>query len=71
MFDKKIFSQRVRELRLENGWTQEELAEKVGLKKQTINGIENKHTTKIEIVVKLASIFNVSVDYLLGLTDKR
>jgi len=72
MFDKEIFAQRVRELRLEKGWTQEELAEKLGLKKQTISGIENKnHTTKLETVIKLAKFFGVSVDYLLGLTDKR
>lgn len=35
MFDKEIFAQRVRELRLEKGWTQEELAEKRRLSART------------------------------------
>ena len=72
MFLKKIFSERIAELRREKGVTQQTLAEAVGLKKQAINMIENgQRACSIEVLYEIASYFNVSSDYLLGLSDDR
>lgn len=58
---------RIKQLRKENGLTQSELGSKLGVIKQTIssweNGISNPSN---ESVATMASIFNVSTDYLLG-----
>lgn len=58
---------RIKQLRKENGLTQSELGNKLGVIKQTIssweNGISNPSN---ETVAAMATIFNVSTDYLLG-----
>lgn len=62
---------RIKQLRKENGLTQSELGSKLGVIKQTIssweNGISNPSN---ESVAAIASIFNVSTDYLLGNAKK-
>lgn len=61
---------RIRELRTANDYTQKELAEKLGLTPKMISFYENsERTPPIDIILKLVSIFNVSSDYLLGLTN--
>lgn len=58
---------RIKQLRKESGLTQSELGNKLGVIKQTIssweNGVSNPSN---ESVATMASIFNVSTDYLLG-----
>jgi transcriptional regulator with XRE-family HTH domain len=66
------FSERMRELRKEKRISLEKLAEMMGTTKATLSRYENsKRVPNIEFVEKLAKIFNVSVDYLLGHTDIR
>lgn len=61
---------RIKELRLLNNLTQKELANKLGLTPKMISFYENsERTPPIDIILKLVSIFDVSSDYLLGLTD--
>jgi len=61
---------RIKELRIENGLTQPQLAEKVGVSKAVISFWENGiNEPKASYVVKLAKCFNVSTDFLLGLND--
>lgn len=62
-----MFGQRLRELRVQNGYTQETLSEKIGVSSKTI-GIWERGTREppLATVDKLANIFNVSTDYLLG-----
>ncbi|MEY8538175.1 helix-turn-helix transcriptional regulator [Lactococcus muris] len=67
------FSDRLKTLRLESGYTQQELAQKIGLSSQ---GAYRKYETgegkpRAAKLEKLASIFGVSVSYLLGETDIR
>ena len=60
---------RVKELRLENHLTQEELAEKVNTTKANISMIENgKRNLTASSLQIFADFFNVSTDYLLGKT---
>ena len=72
MQQKVRFSERLRLLREESNLTVEQLAEKLGTVKQTISKYENgQREPKYEILLKIAEIFNVSIDYLFGRTNKR
>lgn len=63
---------RIKQLRIEQEYTQKQLAEKIGLTPKMISFYENgERVPPIDILLKLVQIFNVSSDYLLGNTDKR
>jgi transcriptional regulator with XRE-family HTH domain len=60
------FSDKLKTLREEKGWTQKELAEKLGLAKSTISLYEiEKREPNTEITIKIADLFGISVDELL------
>lgn len=69
----EILAKRLRELREEKGLTQKELAQALGLNsKSTITNYEqNSRDPDYETLIKIAKYFGVSVDFLLGQTDKR
>lgn len=63
-----MLGQRICELRTANGWSQVDLAKKLGVVKQTVSNWENENIQpSIEMLVRLAKLFNVTTDYLLGL----
>lgn len=50
-------------LRKNQNYTQEELADKLGVSRQTISSLENgKYNPSIQLAFKLAKIFNVSIE---------
>ena len=62
---------RLRELRAKAGMTQGELAKKLNVSGQTILNWENDiYEPKINQLIALANIFNVSVDYLIERDSK-
>ena len=62
------FGGRLKELRLQAGLTQKQLGERVGVTKSVISFYElRERTPSPEVLVKLAAIFRVSADYLLGI----
>ena len=62
---------RLKELRLANGLTQKELAKSIEVGRTTISEYESgKIVPKHEGLLKLANYFNVSVDYLTGVSDE-
>lgn len=66
------FSERLRELREDNGYTQDEIAEKLNLTRQSISNYEKGNSDpSLDNLVKLADIYNCSVDYLLCRTKER
>jgi len=70
MFSKKIFSTRVKALRMQKKSSQETLADLLGVTRTQISDIENgKTTTSLERVYTLADYFDVSLDYLVGRSD--
>lgn len=71
MFSKKIFSERVKMLRLSHNLSQAELAKIIGFSSSsTIGDIERgRRTTSIDKIFALADYFEVSIDYLVGRTD--
>lgn len=64
-------SNRIKELRVRSGMTQEELADKLGLKKSAIAKYENGRVENIKrtTLLKLSEIFNVSPAYIMDLQD--
>lgn len=66
------FGERLKELRLENGLTQLQLAEMLDISKSNISKYEaGSVEPNIEIITKIAIRFGVNTDYLLGLTNYR
>ena len=54
-------------LRIENGYTQRELAEKMGMSKSTVGMYEmGRREPDYETLEKIADFFNVDINYLLG-----
>lgn len=65
-----VVPERLKKSRIERGLSQEELAEKVGAGQNQISRYETgKSTPSVELLERIASVLNVSVDYLLGLVD--
>ena len=61
---------RINELRRAMGWSQVQLAEKLNISKQTVSNWENENIQpSIEMLVRIAKLFHVSTDYLLGLDN--
>lgn len=66
------FSERLKELRIENRLTQEELATKFFLNKSSVSRYERgQQVPELELLQKIANFFLVSIDYLLGKSDTR
>lgn len=61
-----IIGKKISELRKNRGWTQKQLAEKIGVTQSYIGNIENgtRNLSNIETVNKLLEVFNISFDYL-------
>ena len=63
---------RVKELRLERGWTQQELADAVGVSRQSINSIErNRYVPSLLLALTFARVFALSTDDLFSLETKK
>lgn len=61
---------RIRELRIASGMTQTELANAINSTQQSLTEWETgKKEPRTAMLVAMADLFNVSVDYLLGRTD--
>lgn len=65
------FGQRLKELRVQAGMTQLQLAQRMGVTKSVVSFYElQERTPSPDILVKLSGIFKVSTDYLLGLDPR-
>ena len=64
------FSKRLIQLREQRGITQQELADKLKITRQSLSLYEKaERTINIELLARIADFFNVSTDYLMGRTD--
>ncbi|MBP3855211.1 MAG: helix-turn-helix transcriptional regulator [Ruminiclostridium sp.] len=64
------FYERLKSLREERGYTQEKLAAVIHVTKNSVSHYErNISLPTIDVLISLADIFDVSLDYLLGRTD--
>ena len=63
---------RVKELRVERGWTQQELADAVGVSRQSINSIErNRYVPSLVLALVFARIFARPTEEIFALERKR
>ena len=59
-------------LREERGWKQSDMARRLWVSQSTYSGYETgKIQVPVDTLLKLADIYDVSMDYLMGRTDKR
>ena len=62
---------RVRELRLARGWTQQQLAEAVGVSRQSINSIEcNRYVPSLPLALMFARVFGCATDDIFPLESE-
>ena len=61
------FSEQISALRVENNLTRSQLAQKLGVSVRLISYWENgKRECDFDMLIKIANLFSVSIDYLLG-----
>ena len=61
-------SNRVKELRTTRGWTQEQLAQAVGVSRQSINSIErDRYVPSLELALTFARVFDCPTDQIFQL----
>lgn len=64
------FASRLKELRTSKNLTMESLAKDLGTTRATISNFENEQRKpSLDMIIKLADYFQVSIDYLVGRTD--
>lgn len=63
---KTTFSTTIRALRKKSGYTQAEVSDKLNIQRQTYCNYENAcRTPPLEIIIALANLYHVSIDYLV------
>ena len=66
-----MLNQRIRLLRQARNMSQVELANRLGVTKQSVSNWENDNIQpSIEMLMRLASVFSVSTDYILGIEQR-
>lgn len=64
------FGVRIKDLRLDKALTQQQLAMELGVLARTVSHWENGvQECDFDMLIRLAKFFDVSTDYLLGVTD--
>jgi len=63
---------RVKELRSQRGWTQQQLADAVGVSRQSINSIErDRYVPSLPLALTFSRVFACSTDEIFKLEDDR
>lgn len=71
-FSVEKFSYRLTVLLDENNMSQTQLAKKIGTSNVTIcRYLTSERIPRLDVITKIASVFNVSLDYLLCLSDEK
>jgi len=71
-FDIEKFSYRLIVLMEDFNMTQVDLAKKIGISNVTISRyLSGDRIPRLDVIARIASAFNVSIDYLLGLSEQK
>jgi len=63
---------RVKELRTDKGWTQQQLADKVGVSRQSINSIEcERYIPSLPLALTFAHVFGLPTDDIFKLERRK
>lgn len=66
VYDIKRGGERIRHLRIENGFTQEQVADALNIDQSYYGRIETgKRGCSVDLLIQLSDLFNVSLDYLI------
>lgn len=69
---REILAKRLKQCRKEKGFTQREVAIYCDITEKTYQNYElMTREPKLDVLLKIADVFHVSLDYLVGRTDKR
>lgn len=61
---------RLKELRLLNGLTQKQIAEKLNVRQNTYSQYENgNREIPLQSLIALSEVYDTSIDYIVGITD--
>ncbi len=64
------YYRRLRDLREDHDLTQNQLVEKLNMHKTTYTNYEQgKRDLPLQLAIKIAKFYDVSIDYIAGLTD--
>ena len=67
-----MLNENIKKFRVANSLSQVELAKKLGVSKQCVSNWENDNVVpSIDMLIKIARLFKVSTDCLLGLDEKK
>jgi putative transcriptional regulator len=56
---------RLKVLRAERGWTQEELSGKLGVSRQAVNALETeKHSPSLDLAYRISAVFGLPVEQI-------
>lgn len=67
-----MYFKRLKDLREDKDLLQKDIAKKLGISQQYYSQYElGNYTMPIEMLIELAKEYNVSIDYLVGLSDKK
>ena len=70
MFSKELFAERLLALRKTKNLSQSQLAEQLGVSFHQVSKMEKaQRAASVEVLYALAAFFDVSADYMLGLSD--
>jgi putative transcriptional regulator len=62
---------RIKELRIGRGWTQQQLADAVGVSRQSINSIEcNRYVPSLPLALAFARVFACTTDEIFTLESR-
>ena len=64
-----LFADKLKDLRKNKNVTQKQVAKAIGIAERNYRRLEAENNPSVETTIKLAEYFQVSTDYLLGLTD--
>lgn len=57
----------LKQIRLENKWTQQYVADKIGITKSAYSNIENQNRSpSLKVAIQLQNLFGLSIEKLLG-----
>jgi putative transcriptional regulator len=63
---------RIKELRTRHGWTQQQLADAVGVSRQSINSIErNRYVPSLPLALMFARVFGCTTESIFELENDR
>ena len=69
---KRLIAKRIKECRIESNLTQEQISKKINANYLTYRGYENcKSDIPVFYLIRLADLFDVTVDYLTGRTEEK